>query len=77
MSLCQIPVQAAVEDEAGKAYVWLVDPENMRVRQAYVTLGELMGSSVQVMSGLEGGAWVVTSGVHQLREGMEVRRVGS
>ena len=76
-SLYQIPVQAAVEDEGGKPYVWVVDPESMRVRQVYLTLGELTGSSVQVTSGLAGGAWVVTSGVHQLREGMEVRRAGS
>ncbi len=76
-SLYQIPVQAAVEDEGGKPYVWLVDPESMLVRQVFVTLGELTGSSVQVLSGLESGAWVVTSGVHQLREGMEVRRAGS
>jgi len=76
-ALYQIPVRAAVEDESGKAYVWLVDPDSMRVRRVYVSLGELTGSSLQVTSGLEGGAWVVTSGVHQLREGMEVRRVGS
>jgi RND family efflux transporter MFP subunit len=72
-----IPVQSAIEDEIGKPYVWVVDPDSMRVHQVFVTLGELSGSSVHVSSGLEGGAWVVTSGVHQLREGMEVRRVGS
>jgi len=76
-AIFQIPVRAAVEDEAGKAYVWLVDPDSMRVRQVYVSLGELIGSSVQVTSGLEDGAWVVTSGVNQLREGMEISRVGS
>ena len=76
-SRVQIPVQAALEQERGKSYVWLVDPESMRVRSVPVTLGELTGSSVEVTSGLEEGAWVVTSGVHQLREGMEVRRAGS
>ena len=48
----------------------------MKVHPIYVTLGELTGSSVQVVSGLVDGAWVVTSGVHQLREGMEVSRAG-
>jgi RND family efflux transporter MFP subunit len=73
----QIPVQAAVEEERGKPFVWLVDPESMSVRQTFVTLGELTGSSVEVTSGLESGAWVAISGVYQLREGMEVRRAGS
>jgi RND family efflux transporter MFP subunit len=71
-----VPVQAAAEDEGGKPYVWLVDPQSMKARKVYVTLGELSGSSVQVTSGLVDGAWVVTSGVHQLREGMEVSREG-
>ena len=72
----QIPVQAAIEDEGSKPYVWVVDRETMKVHPIYVTLGELTGSSVQVVSGLVDGAWVVTSGVHQLREGMEVSRAG-
>ena len=70
-----IPVQATVEDEAGKPYVWVVDPETMRVSETPVTLGELTGSSVEVRSGLSAGDWIVTSGVHQIREGIEVRRL--
>ena len=70
-----VPVQAVAEDEGAKPYVWVVDPSSMQVRKVFVTLGELTGSSVQVRSGLSGGDWVVTSGVHQLREGMEVRRL--
>jgi RND family efflux transporter MFP subunit len=72
-----IPVEATAEDEGGRPYVWVVDPETMTVRQVYVTLGSLTGGSVEVSSGLEAGAWLATSGMHQLREGMEVRRAGS
>ncbi len=72
-----VPVQAVAEDEGSKPYVWVVDPSSMEVRKVFVTLGALTGSSVQVSSGLSGGDWVVTSGVHQLREGMEVRRLGN
>lgn len=72
----RIPVQAAVEDEGNRPYVWVLDPESMTVRKVPVTLGSLTGSSVEVTSGLSAGDQVVTSGVHQLQEGMEVRRMG-
>lgn len=73
----RIPVQCAAEDEGGKPYVWVVDPQTMKVTRTHVTLGPVTGDSVEVTSGLPVGAWVVASGVHQLREGMEVRRAGS
>jgi RND family efflux transporter MFP subunit len=50
--------------------------EAMKVRRTPVTLGELSGSLVQVSGGLEGGELVATSGVHHLREGMQVSRFG-
>jgi multidrug efflux pump subunit AcrA (membrane-fusion protein) len=71
-----IPVQAVVEDEGEKPYVWIVDPDSMRVTRTPVTLGELTGSSVEVREGLQTGGLIVVSGVHQLRDGMEVRRMG-
>ncbi len=72
-----IPVQAAVEDGEGSPYVWVVDRESMKVRKTRVTLGELTGSSVEVNEGLENGDLVVTSGVHQLRDGTQVRRLAN
>ena len=72
-----VPVQCTAEDEGRKPYVWQVDPKTMHVSKTYVTLGSLTGDSVEVTSGLSPGAWVAASGVHQLREGMEVRRAGS
>jgi len=69
-----IPVQAATDDAADGAHVWVVDPQTMRVRRTAVTLGALTGDSVEVKSGLQPGDWVVTSGVHALSDGMQVRR---
>ena len=73
----RIPAHAAVEDESGQPYVWVLDPSSMKVRKVAVVLGTLTGSHVEVTSGLSSGDQVVTSGVHQLQEGMEVRRMGS
>lgn len=70
----RIPASATVADEQGKAFVWRVDPSNMTVRRAAVELGELSGSDVTILSGLADGDLIAISGVHQLREGMAVRR---
>jgi len=70
----RIPASAAVSDDEGKAFVWLVDPSSMRVSRAPVELGELSGSEVSILGGLADGDQIAISGVHQLREGMAVRR---
>lgn len=73
----QIPAIAALADEQGKAYVWKVDPSSMQVSRSPVELGPLSGESVTVTSGLASGDWIAVSGVHQLREGMRIRRYQS
>jgi len=72
-----IPVQAARGDEAGKAFVWMVDPKTMEVHRSPVKLGTVTGSMVRVVEGLEDGDEIAISGVGQLREGMQVTRFGS
>jgi RND family efflux transporter MFP subunit len=69
-----IPSGAAVADDDGRTIVWVVDPETMRVASTPVTLGGLSGSEVEVQRGLEGGEWIAISGVHELRDGIRVRR---
>ncbi len=69
-----VPASASLADDSGAAFVWKVDPSSMRVSRAPVELGELSGSQVQVRSGLDNGDLIAISGVHHLREGMEVRR---
>lgn len=70
-----IPVNTAVADANGNAYVWLVDPSSMTVHRRPVELGDLFGSDVEVKSGLANGDIIAASGVHQLREGMGVRKL--
>ena len=72
-----VPVQAARGNEAGDAFVWLLDPETMEVHRSPVTLGAVSGSMVRVLGGLENGDEIATSGVAELRDGMRVRRFGS
>jgi RND family efflux transporter MFP subunit len=69
-----LPASAVLADETGTASVWVVDPSSMKVRRAQVQVGELSGSDVEVRGGLRSGDVIAISGMHQLREGMEVRR---
>ncbi len=69
-----IPANATRADDKGNAFVWLIDPSSMTVRRAPVELGELFGSEVEVKNGLSNGDMIAVSGVHQLREGMTVRK---
>jgi RND family efflux transporter MFP subunit len=72
-----IPASAAITDETSEAFVWVVDPGSMTVKRHPVKLGSVSGNRVFVSSGLSSGQQIAISGVHQLRDGMLVRRQGS
>jgi len=71
-----IPARAVLTDETGEAFVWVVDPKTMTVKRTPVVAGGLSGESIAIQSGLAGGEQIAISGVHQLRDGMQVRRFG-
>jgi multidrug efflux pump subunit AcrA (membrane-fusion protein) len=68
-----IPAAAAIVDTDGSAYVWRFDQGSSQVSRATVTLGDMSGASVRVLSGLEGGDRIAVSGAAHLQEGMKVR----
>jgi RND family efflux transporter MFP subunit len=71
-----LPAIAVFADEAGKSQVWVVDPEDNKVRRRAVETGDLVGTeSIRIESGLQAGEMVAVSAVSRLREGMEVRPV--
>lgn len=76
-STVSIPASAAITDETGQAFVWLVEPGSMTVTRNPVKLGSLSGDRVFVTSGLASGQQIAITGVHHLRDGMLVRRQGS
>jgi len=67
-----VPATAVISDEQGNSTVWKIDPDTMTVSRAQVQLGDLAGGDVRVLSGLNAGDRIATSGVHNLREGMQV-----
>jgi RND family efflux transporter MFP subunit len=70
----RVPARAVAADEAGHSFVWVVDPATMVVARRGVQTGSLSGDELEILEGLQAGDWVATSGVAQLREGMQVRR---
>ena len=68
-----LPSNAVPSDESGNPYVWRVDASSMTVHRVTVTLGELSGSEVEILSGVESGDLIAISGVHHLSEGAPVR----
>lgn len=68
----EIPANAVVTTPEGKNLVWVVDASTMLVQAREVEMGQIVADRIKVLSGLELGEKIATSGVHQLREGTQV-----
>lgn len=69
----RVPLKAVSAGPDGVPRVWVVDPETSRVARRSIEVGEVRGSDVVVLRGLQGGEQIVTAGVNHLRDGMLVR----
>ncbi len=74
-NIIEIPASAVISNDQKQSSVWRIDPQTMRASQLQVELGTLSGKYIQVLNGLRHGDLVAISGVHHLREGMEVRNL--
>jgi len=70
----RVPATAVVSGEEGNASVWVVDPSSMTASRREVEVGEFAGTDLQVKAGLTPGEMIAITGVHELRDGMTVRR---
>jgi len=69
-----VPLSAIFSpDDIDKTYVWIIDEKSKLVTKHEVTTGRLSNTGIMVTDGLESGVWIAIAGVHNLREGMEVR----
>lgn len=71
-----VPASAVFTDKTAQAgqqsYVWVVGEDDGKVSRRAVSTGELTPVGIAVTLGLETGEWVITAGVHSLREGQQV-----
>jgi RND family efflux transporter MFP subunit len=65
--------ETAILTRDGKSSVWLIDPATRSVTMRDVQFTSNNDGTVDVISGIEAGARVVTAGVHHLHEGQKVR----
>ena len=68
-----LPTDAVFADPQGQSCVWKIDPKAMRVVRTPVTIGDLNGDNIQVLSGLSPGERIVTAGARFLRDNQQVR----
>jgi multidrug efflux system membrane fusion protein len=69
-----VPSNAVRAESDGQQSVWVVDPDTSRVHRRAVTTGTITGDGgIEILTGLEGGERIATTGINQLREDTEVR----
>ena len=71
-----VPITAVVVETDGSPYVWKYDPDSSQVSKVIVTIGDMNGASIRVLSGLKDGEQIVTAGAAHVHEGMKVRPLG-
>lgn len=69
--LLAIPASAVVKRDDGSAAVWVIDADHA-ARLKPITLGPLQGDQTSIAAGLAPGEWVITAGVHDLRDGQPI-----
>ena len=71
----RVPLTAVGEDRNGR-FVFVIEDENDgqgTVVRRSVTVGTIEGDRLQVLTGLDAGAKVVTAGVSRIQDGLRVR----
>ncbi len=66
---------SALYSSAGQPAVWKVDPESSRVRLTPVRVGPFGETEVPLIEGVSPGDWVVSTGVHLLRDGQLIKPI--
>ena len=69
-----IPLSALYE-QAGKPAVWVVDAKTRQVHLAPVEVAAYREQGVLLAGGVDAGQWIVTAGVHKLRDGQPIAPV--
>jgi len=69
------PIGAVAASADGSTYVWRVDRETGEVERRPVAVGGVRGDSMEVLSGLTAGDWLIGAGLSQVQEGMKVRPI--
>lgn len=67
-----LPSIAVLEDSQKNRFVWVIDMKNYLSKKRIVTVGNISGSNIEVISGLAEGERVITAGAYLIQEGSKV-----
>lgn len=70
-----VPAAATLNRESGEQVVWIVRDDGS-VESRRVSVGSIVGSSLEIVEGLSAGDRIAIAGATRLREGMQVRDLG-
>ncbi len=76
-SMVLIPANAVIGGNDGGSYVWKIGGDPLTATLSAVTIGQMSGSEIQVLEGLDTGDRIAVSGVQHLADGMLVRELGN
>lgn len=71
----QVVPLSALYEQGGKAAVWVVDPKTRQVHLVSVDVTAYREQGVVLAGGVDAGQWIVTAGVHKLRDGESITPV--
>ena len=71
-----VPVAAVVAGEGGQSTVWVYDETSGTVSSRAVTVGNMTGGEIEILTGLTDGEQITVMGSSNLSEGMKVRPLG-
>lgn len=71
-AVCTLPVRCIQQAADGQHFVWILSADNTAHRQN-ITLGNLVGNRIVIMSGLSSGQQVITSGYQKVSDNHVVR----
>jgi multidrug efflux system membrane fusion protein len=69
-----VPLSALYEKD-GKPAIWQVDPRNGKVHLSQVSVEHYAETGALITQGLAAKDWIVTAGVHRLREGEAINPI--
>ncbi len=68
-----LPISAVTGDAKLGSRIWVVDEDTMRVHPRPVKLGEMKGSTIEVLEGIEGLERIIIAGAGYMADGMKIR----
>ena len=66
---------SALHEKDGKPAIWQVDAQSAKVHLSTVEVAQYSETGALIGEGLSAGQWIVTAGVHRLREGEAIRPI--